>query len=256
MELSKLCAADRLQVLLHHNEMTDVSSFGADPSVVSLTPAARRSLAEWWSSRARAELDASGHFRLMAERLVLRSAPREIVGMVERAIDDEIRHAESCSKLASGYLAEPLDLPEVRDPEEPSFGHANAELVTTLHVVLSSCISEGIASVFLRTCFLQAVPPLVRSVLKSQLEDEIEHARIGWAHLATSSDDEKREVSRAIPDLLRVAENAWLSTETPRSRPLGHGSLSRADLEAVVEDAIRGLIVPGFAHVGIACPSR
>jgi hypothetical protein len=97
---------------------------------------------------------------------------------------------------------------------------------------------------------------LVRSVLKSQLEDEIEHARIGWAHLATSSAREKHEVSRAMPDLLRVAKNAWLSTETPSSRPLGHGSLSRADLEAVVDDAIRGLIVPGFAHLGIACSSR
>jgi hypothetical protein len=236
--------------------MSDVSSFGADPSVASLTPAARRSLAEWWSSRARAELDASGHFRLMAERLAVRGAPREIVGMAERAIDDELRHAASCSKLASGYLGEPVDLPEVPEPEQPSFGRASAELVTTLHVVLSSCISEGIASVFLRTCFVQAVPPLVRSVLKSQLEDEIEHARIGWAHLATASDGEKREVSRAVPDLLRVAKNAWLATETPPSRPLGHGSLSRTDLEAVVEDAIRGLIVPGFAHVGIACSMR
>jgi hypothetical protein len=101
-------------------------------------------------------------------------------------------------------------------------------------------VSEGIASVFLRTCFLQAVPLLVRSVLKTQLEDEVEHARIGWAHHASLSECEKRDVSRALPDLLRVAKNAWLSTETPSSRPLGHGSLSRADLEAVVATRSEG----------------
>lgn len=216
-----------------------------------MNAARRRSLGAWWLARARAELDASGQFEIMARRLEQRAAPVEIVSMARRAVGEELRHSELCLELAASYLGEAAPALSPNKPDEPSFGVAAQELTTTLHVVLSSCISESIATAFLRVCLAQAESASVRSALRSILEDEIGHARLGWAYLATLAEEEKREVGRAIPALIRTGRDAWLATETPPDRPRGHGSLSRADLESVVSDAIANLVMPGFAHLGI-----
>ncbi len=213
-----------------------------------LTPDQKNTVGKFWISRAVAELDASGHFEIMASRLAARNAPSPIVELAKRAVEDEKRHAASCQSVASAYLGTPAPELAPPNPSRPSFGVAGRDLTTTLHVVSSSCISEGIATAFLRACLKQAAGEPVRSALRAMLEDEIHHARIGWAHLATLAQPERREVDRALPALLRLARTTWLATDS--SAPRGHGALSSSDLQAVVDDAIESLIVPGFQRIG------
>lgn len=80
------------------------------------------------------------------------------------------------------------------------------------------------------------------------------HARIGWAHLASAgvSDVERRDVSRALPILVRLARAAWTASSgaTPDAA-LGHGSVSDLRVAQIFEEVLNDVVVPGLRLVGV-----
>ena len=95
---------------------------------------------------------------------------------------------------------------------------------------------------------------VARRALRLLLRDEIDHARIGWAHLASAevTSEERREVGRALPVLLRIAREAWSrGSPTTSDAATGHGWVSDARVAAIFEDVLREVLLPGFAHVGV-----
>ena len=99
----------------------------------------------------------------------------------------------------------------------------------------------------------------MRHALRSFLADEIRHARLGWAHLQSAdvSPDERREVGRALPILVRMAREAWTTT-TPLDTPAaaGHGWLDVARLGPLFDEVMRDVVVPGLSHVGVELRGR
>jgi hypothetical protein len=98
-------------------------------------------------------------------------------------IADEVRHAELCARFADAL--EPgvrvdidetaLHLPVI----EPSLlAHVRAAVVATF------CIGETLSGRFFRRCLRSATVPLARDVVRTIVDDETVHGRLGWELMA------------------------------------------------------------------------
>ena len=226
----------------------------SDDTIEELTAAEREAVGASWSSRAANELATAQTFGMLSTMLVPRGVDPEVTWLAARAVADEVRHAEICRTVAAAYLAKPVEWPQARTLEAPRFGSTSPELGTTLFIVLQCCMNETIAGAYLRACQNDARGPLVRAALRELLRDEIDHARLGWAHLASPhlSKTARRHVAAAIPNLLQSCRSLWLDEKrTERPTPSGHGCVPNAALPRIVDDAIEELVLPGLRHVGV-----
>jgi hypothetical protein len=156
--------------------------------------------------------------------------------------------------VAGAYLGREVDWPKPPELEEPRFGSVGPELGSTLLILLHCCMNETIAGAFLRACQKDARGQLVRAALREILRDEIDHARLGWAHLASPlvTPSMRRQVSAAAQNLLNDCRALWLACDRPEVvAPPGHGCPTNAELARIVDEAIAELVLPGLRHVGI-----
>jgi hypothetical protein len=227
-----------------------------DPVLDGLGAEPRALLARSWAARAHAELGAAAVFAAVSHGLFGVAASREILWLAARAVCDELRHSEICRYVARRYGGEEPERTDAPDVGTPRFGRTSAETSRLFHAVVNCCINESIGSAMLHVCLEQATAPLARAATRELLADDIDHARIGWAVLASPRlpPGFRAELERALPTLVRIGRDPWLafSAKTPADPPIGHGCLSAADLRAVVDEALLGVVLPGFEHVGIA----
>ena len=97
----------------------------------------------------------------------------------------------------------------------------------------------------------------MRAAVRELLRDEVDHARLGWAHLASPrmSDATRRAVAVEIRPLLELCRSLWLNERRVDTQlPKGHGCAPLLDLPHIVDDAVNELILPGLRHVGIIAP--
>jgi hypothetical protein len=226
-----------------------------DPAPLDdLTDAERSSLVTLWAGRAQAELQVSDGFRRVAEALRAARAEPQLIEIADRAVKDEERHAQLCHHAACAFAEAELPSPTPLRAPFPDFSSARPELIPTLYVVTLSCFSETTGSAFLEACLREAGDPMVRALLRELLTDDIDHARIGWAHLH----------SRRLSDDCRVALADWIAPITRanlatwRRRPAVPPSAALAMrgcpawevVDRAVLVAIRDLIFPGFERAG------
>jgi hypothetical protein len=117
------------------------------------------------------------------------------------------------------------------------------------------CINESLATVWLEHCLSYTTAALPRAATRLHLTDEVVHARAGWAHLASSalSDAQRREISKWLLPMLKANVGQWLDRATlglPTELP-EHGLPPWSAHSAVVIGVVRGVILPGFTHVGL-----
>jgi hypothetical protein len=93
---------------------------------------------------------------------------------------------------------------------------------------------------------------------REHLKDEIDHARLGWAHLASDAVDRdlSQRLGRRLSRLLEVNVAEWKRPDEhlPREGVRAHGHLSVEENDAVVDAAVRDVVLPGFALLGISAP--
>jgi hypothetical protein len=210
-------------------------------------------IAEHWVSRAQSELTSGVVFANISLALLADgSVTPEIAFSAARAHSDEVRHAEICRRVALRYRGGEVPFPRPRAVAKPAPTPSQARLAATLHVVQNCCFNESVAMVFLRTCLDQAEHELVRLALRELMREEVDHSRIGWAHLSSAAvtDEERRAVARAVPGFSDDMRTLWLGGK-PAEVPRGHGVLARQELEQVVEEALAELILPGLEHCGV-----
>ncbi len=213
----------------------------------------RLAIGKMWAARAESELTAGVVFANIGLSLLEHGAAAEVAFLTTRAVSDEVRHAEICRHVAARYLDAEVAFPRPRRVEKPPASGNDGRLVATLHLVLNSCLNESVAVVFLRSCLDQAENGLVRLALRELMGEEVDHARVGWAHLASPAvtDRERAAVGRAVPGLIAELEKVWLANNTDEV-PRGHGTLTANETEKVVAEALADLILPGFEHCGVA----
>ena len=224
-----------------------------DETIDALPAGERALLAALWQQRASSESSVRSVFEQLIAELTATGAHHEVIALAQRAAGDEARHAAVCAQLAAVYHGAPIEIapsPEVRLADDGD----TPRLQAALHAVNLCCISETIASGFVEACLEACAGDMLRELHGHHLADEVRHARIGWAHVASLTDGERAAIAARLPDLLRAQVIAWESriAELPEHGVPGHGYPPRAALIATVHRAVRELVLPGFDYVGVA----
>jgi hypothetical protein len=229
-----------------------------DPEIDQLSPSDRRALAGIWQSRAAMERRVADAFSVIRRALSRRAAPAVLQDLAERAIDDELRHAELSRVVASRFAGVELAPPQRSKLVLPRHAGASPELRDTLFIVGHCLFNETTASAFLETSLGYAQGRLAQCALRELLSDEIDHGRIGWAHLASLPDRERALVGPWLFPMAFLNVRTWREHSPPTAEHSDglarHGAPPWQAVEETLLETLRVLIVPGLAELGL--PTR
>jgi len=197
---------------------------------------------------------AAGFAAITAE-LVEQGAADSVLKIVARAVRDEVHHAEISVEIAARYRGADVVWPPAQPVHVPVLAPAEGAFRTTLLVVAMCCINETLACAILEKQLSQAKALLARAALQTILADEIEHARAGWAHMASThvTASMKRDVGRWLPRLLNARLRDLLDEDSPfpGEQCPDHGILTRKVRKEVVASTLAEVVFPGFARAGV-----
>ncbi len=219
------------------------------------TRALEEKLSLHWEQRALLELRAGGYFSQLATELMTVGADREVLRLVSRAPYDEFRHAEICRDTAAIYGKREVAWPAPGPTPMASHDGVPLEFVPTLHVASMCCVNETIAGAWLEACYSMATVALAKKTLRALLREEIDHARIGWAHLSSAyvTPRMRRALGKWLPHLIEASLVAWLRPDrvVPAGGVHAHGVPSERTTREIVLAAVRDVVIPGFEHVHV-----
>jgi hypothetical protein len=227
-----------------------------DETIDALCSIERARLAQVWTARSATERRVADSFAIIAASLRSSGsgAGDETVRLAERAIDDELRHAEICRVVASRFHGGDLPAPAPLALAIPRLEGASTALRHTLYVVGQCAINETTASAFLEVCRDGAEGRLARAALSELLSDEIDHARIGWMHLTSLDAKARTELGPWLLPLARANIRLWRETPRPYDESpvyTAHGAPTAGAAEGSLVTALRDLMIPGFARLGL-----
>jgi hypothetical protein len=225
-----------------------------DPGVDELDEKTRRFLSWQWEKRATAELRVASIFAVVARELFETGAHPAVLSVASRAVGDEVRHAELCRVLAGRYGGRNVPWPTPGRTPMPLHGTAPRRLRPTLHVTAMGCINETIASAWLERSFRDATSTLARAAVRELMADDVYHARLGWAHLASPqvTAEVRAEIAAWLPRLLEAAALPWLRDAKRFGAGVPeHGVPSGATTREVVASTVRTVVLPGFEALGV-----
>jgi hypothetical protein len=228
----------------------------SDASIDGLTHEERAIAGERWIGRSHNELETGRAFDYIARSLSRQGAEPELVALAVRSADDEVRHSEICRRVASAYLGhdvEPAALARVEGVPPAGGEPLPAWLSLTMYIIEMSCLSEGIGTAVLEANLAYTKTPLAHAALRELLTDEVNHARLGWAHLARLDDARRDEVGTHLLASVKRVFNVWdYRNQYPTSPALtDHGCPPIEIVRAAILSGVRDLALPGFAHVGV-----
>lgn len=221
--------------------------------IAELAPAVRTTLAGIWMGQAATEARVAASFSVIHDSLSRLGADDALVALAARAVDDEHRHAALCEDMAGRYAGRVCGPHAVLPPRRPAHRAAPSPAVRDALWVIGQCaLNETFAGAYLSAAREGARSPVVRAALRELLEDEIDHARIGWAYLSLAPDGLRRELSQWLVPLTACNLREWRKITLPDDDRLwAHGippaPVAHAELTAVVRD----ILVPGFARAGL-----
>lgn len=225
-----------------------------DVELERLNDAQRAELVAVWLGRAASERRVADAFEVIRAALTALGAPSELVSLASRGVDDEYRHEELSRQVASRFAGRELDAPPRLKLVVPEHPGADGELLHTLHVLGHCAMNETFASAFLETSLAFTKAPLARVAVLELLSDEIDHARLGWAHLGSLAAVRRRAIAPFLPSMIRANLKMWRDTPRPYStdpQVHRHGAPPAAAIERALTGAISDLIIPGLERFGL-----
>jgi hypothetical protein len=219
-----------------------------------LTEAVRGVAASAWAFRWQVELEAEIRFGRLADRLERAGAGAVLVELARRASRDERRHAEHCAALAAAYGQPVAGVPP--PPPEVAPSALDEEEALLYELVAACCVAESISVSVLTSLLAAAREPGLRAVLRELAEDEVVHARLGWAHLAGAH----RRGATAflgplLPAMLRgsVDDDLFQPVDAAREDPalLEVGVLPHAAKRDLLVRTLDEVVFPGLEGAGV-----
>lgn len=225
-----------------------------DASIDELPPDRRARIADEWEALSEAELRVAGNFSVIAGELLATGADRRVQLLVATAVSDEVRHAEICRAVATRYRGAQVPWPKPAPLQIPIHHGAPASLIPTLHVIGMCCVAETLGSAQIEHRLRRATAPVPRAAIHALLTDEVNHARAGFAHLASDAISAEMRVE-LVPWLVRVLRGnvgAFVAAgEVDEWAEPEHGFPPRAEMRRAAVDAVDAIVLPGFAHAGL-----
>ncbi len=207
-----------------------------------------------WAFRTGAELDAAARFTRIADAMVEHKAHRRVVELARQAAHDELRHYDRCAALARRFGATPPPL-RTRDAKPLRAGDGDGRRQTLYEAVAMGCVTESLSVALLVEMRTAATDDEVAQTVTEILRDEVQHSRLGWAHLAAECEHvDVTFLAQHLPAMLAdtLHEEVFATPEQTSNDALaGLGGLPRARRLAVVVAALRDVVFPGLARFGI-----
>jgi len=226
-----------------------------DP-VIDATPAEDRAeLAAIWQNRAGVELCVSSTFATLSVELLEHGATQMVHEIVSQAVRDEVHHAQISAEMAAKYRGDALQWPAPEPNHVPTFRASKGAWHATLYMITECCINETLACGVLEASIAQAKSPLAKAALSTILSDEVRHARVGWAHLA--SPWVTPEMRQELPSWLQwlhwsnLRELVEDDTPFPRGKYPTHGMITRSQTREVAYGTLVDIMFPGYRRAGI-----
>ncbi len=215
----------------------------------------RARVASTWAFRTRAEIEAAARFARMATELSEVGATQVVIRGAEGASADEKRHRDLCANLAAKW-GEPTALSHV--PRRERIGRSAMAPRDRLlwELVAVCCISETMNVALMARCMEVVKDEEIRSTLHELLKDEVQHARLGWAHLAAERVAGRGEfLGDVLPLMLEASvEPGFLegTLAVPWTDELyDYGELPWVELVQIYRDTLNLVVFPGFQAVEI-----
>lgn len=215
----------------------------------------RARVAATWAFRTRAEIEATARFARMATELAEVGATPIVVRGAADASADELRHRDLCARLAAKW-GEPNAL--AHEPPPNRIGRSEMDPRDRLlwEMVAVCCISETMNTSLMTRCIEVAKDADIRATLHELLEDEVRHARLGWAHLAAERAAGRGQFLRdVLPLLLEASVEPGFLDGPPRvpwtDAMYDYGELPWTELVQIYRDTLNLVIFPGLDAVGV-----
>jgi hypothetical protein len=226
-----------------------------DP-LIDATPAEdRAALAAIWQNRAGLELRVASTFSSLSVELLECGTTQTVYEIVSQAVRDEVHHAQISAELAAKYRGGPLVWPDPEPNNYPTFRASKGAWHALLYIVVECCINETLACSMLEAAIAQNKSPLVKAALTAILSDEIDHARVGWTHLASPwvTPEMKRELTSWLEWLHSSNHHDLVGDDAPlpREKYPTHGMLSRRKAREITYATLIDVTFPGYRAAGI-----
>jgi hypothetical protein len=227
-----------------------VSGSGARPS-----GRIRELAASAWAFRWKVEREAEVRFETLAERLEALGGPSHLVDLARRAAADERRHASHCARIAA-ELGEPVPVAAPPAPLTVAPSGLVEEDAVTYELVAACCVAESVSMAVLTTLLAAARGPSLRAVLRELAEDEVTHARLGWAQLAVAAARGRTAfLGPLLPSMLRgsIDDDLFRPVEPDREDEalLALGVLPHATKRDLFVRVLEEVVFPGLEGSGV-----
>ena len=208
-----------------------------------------------WGFRWTVERDAEARFLALARRLEALGAPAPIAELARRAASDEERHAAHCARIA-GELGAPVPDAGPLPPAPVAPASLDEEDRVTYELVAACCVAETVSVAVLTALLPHARDPDLRAVLHELATDEVSHARLGWAHLATAAARGRTAfLGPLLPPMLAGSADDDLFDEGDPDHEdvalLPLGVLPHATKRELFLGALDEVVLPGLARAGV-----
>jgi hypothetical protein len=215
----------------------------------------RTRVAAYWWQRAEGEITSWVGFQHVLADLHAEGSPPAVIALAERAVEDERRHALFCRDWAARFGRAVPDIPTPRSTEPVTFRGATADENRLLRIALC-CLTETVGCFILRQVRPKLEDPELRQLNRRHLADELQHSRVGWAHLASMSEQKKAILRRWFPALLKITQQSCCTgPEQDFEELVPFGYFTPRLLQAAYDQALSEVILPGLEHLGLMEPS-
>ena len=225
-----------------------------DEVIDPATPEDRATLAGIWQERGGSELRVGAGFTAVCQQLIGFGADEKVIEIATEAIRDEVHHAQIAIALAARYRGDAEQWPIGQDTTVPLFAPSEGKLKATLFVTAMCCINETLACSVLEAQLMAAKSPLARAGYQSVLSDEIDHGRMGWAHLSSThvQADIRNQIGDWLPRLFQARLGELFDPHPlPGQHLTAHGILTRKARQQVIGTGVLEVVLPGFKAVGV-----
>jgi hypothetical protein len=204
-------------------------------------------------------------FTRLASELHQLGAPLDGSGAFVRMMADETRHTELCARMAEALGA---PAPATIEPDElyPHSPIASLRGRVRYAVIAAFCIGETLSGRMFRRCLRAATVPLACDVVRTIVDDETFHGRLGWELGALvmrgegpEHDAERDALAHALPTLFEHYRHAccadrgeaWATSEPEHDPDPNFGTLRLAGYGRAFYEGMHKDVVPGLVAIGL-----